>query len=143
MSERIFADRQGAGRALAKPVAQYLSGERVQDRPLVLALPRGGVPVAARIAEAVGAELDLVVARKIGAPGQPEFGVGAIGEDGPPVFDADALNHLRITERDLAGTVEREHTDLGRRIRRYRGDPPAPQAAGRTVLFVDDGPATG
>ncbi|WP_433360935.1 phosphoribosyltransferase family protein [Actinoplanes sp. CA-142083] len=110
---------------------------------LVLALPRGGVPVAVRVAARIGGDLDIVLARKIGAPGRPEFGVGAIAEDGPPVFDEGSLAFLGITEDDLADTVTKERAELARRVRRYREGRPAPAATGRTVILVDDGLATG
>jgi predicted phosphoribosyltransferase len=109
----------------------------------VLALPRGGVPVAVHVAERLRGELDLLLARKIGAPGRAEFGVGAIAEDGPPVFDRGSLDHLGITEAELAATVAAERAELDRRVRRYRGERPAPDPAGRTVVLVDDGLATG
>ena len=138
----IFADRTEAGHALADEVARLL-GPIPRAAPLVLALPRGGVLVAAPVARRVGGELDVVVARKIGAPGQPEFGVGALAEDGSPIFDTQALRAFGHTADDLAGSVDRERGELHRRIRRYRGDRPAPQVAGRTVVLVDDGLATG
>jgi putative phosphoribosyl transferase len=143
MSKQIFADRDEAGRALAEQVARVLSDGALEGRPLVLALPRGGVPVAVPVAERVGGDLDVVVVRKIGAPGQPEFGVGAVAEDGPPVYDPVALRHLGITEADLADTVERERVELSRRVLRYRGNRPAPQVTDRVVVVVDDGLATG
>jgi putative phosphoribosyl transferase len=138
-----FTDRTEAGRALAAEVTRHLSDTGISDRPLVLALPRGGVPVAAEVAAATGGDLDVVVARKIGVPGQPELGVGAVAEDGPPVFDLRALKHLGLTEDDLAATVEQERAELRRRIRRYRGDRPVSDATGRVAIVVDDGLATG
>ncbi|MFC7528228.1 phosphoribosyltransferase [Actinoplanes sp. GCM10030250] len=135
----IFPDRTEAGRALAVSVAERVAGERA----LVLALPRGGLPVAAPVAERLGADLDIVVARKIGPPGHPEFGVGAIAEDGPPVYDPENLRHAGVTERDLTRIVAAERAELGRRIRRYRGDRPAPRVTGRVVVLIDDGLATG
>ena len=135
----IFANRAEAGRALAERLSAIVTA----GNPLVLALPRGGLPVAGPVAERLRGELDIVVARKIGAPGHPEFGVGAIAEDGPPVFDQDSLDHLGITEEDLAATVAAERAELDRRVRRYRGGRPPPRAAGRTVVLVDDGLATG
>nr|WP_296072174.1 phosphoribosyltransferase family protein [uncultured Actinoplanes sp.] len=129
-----------------RPPIPGISGEPegvAPPAPLVLALPRGGVPVAVPVAARIGAELGLVLVRKIGAPGRPELGVGAIAEDGPPVFDPDNLAYLGLTPDDLAGTVERERAELARRVRRYRGGRPAPDAAGRTVVVVDDGLATG
>ncbi len=133
-----FTDRAHAGRELAGALAG-----RLRDRPLVLALPRGGVPVAAEVATATGGDLDIVVARKIGAPGQPEFGIGALAEDGEPVLDARTLADLGVTEADLTETIRRERAEIDRRTRAYRGDRPAPAVAGREVVLVDDGLATG
>jgi predicted phosphoribosyltransferase len=128
---------------LGATVARHIGHLGVERRPLVLALPRGGVPVAARVAETIGGDLDLIVARKVTPPGRPEYGVGALAEDGPPVFDADALHELGLTEADLAGEVERERAELRRRVHDYRGDRPVPDPAGRVVVLVDDGVATG
>lgn len=139
----IFKDRAAAGRALADEIARRMPDGPGPDRPLVLALPRGGVPVAVPVAEKIGADLDVIIARKIGAPGRSEFGVGAIAEDGPPVFDPTALEHLGLTEDELADTVAAERAELVRRLHRYRADRPAPHVTGRTVVLVDDGLATG
>lgn len=109
----------------------------------MLALPRGGVPVAAEVASATGGDLDIVVARKIGAPGQPEFGVGALAEDGPPVLDRPTLADLGVTEADLADTIRRERAEVDRRTHRYRDGRPAPTVEDREVILVDDGLATG
>lgn len=124
-------------------VARHLGNFGLDRRPLVLALPRGGVPVAARVAAAVGGDLDLVVARKIGAPGQPELGVGAIAEDGEPVFDHELLAALGLEPRDLSDAVAAERRELTRRIRVYRGDRPAVDVTDRLAIVVDDGVATG
>ncbi|MBB4905764.1 phosphoribosyltransferase [Actinophytocola algeriensis] len=134
-----FVDRTHAGRELACALAGHVHDER----PLVLALPRGGVPVAAEVASALGGDLDIVVARKIGAPGQPEFGIGALAEDGEPVLDELTLADLGVTETDLAETIRRERAEIDRRTRTYRGDRPAPAVEGREVVVVDDGLATG
>lgn len=139
----LFADRDEAGRELAEEIARLCPPGPAAQRPLVLALPRGGVPVAVPIAAAIGADLGVVVARKIGAPGRPEYGVGAIAEDGPPSFDIEALDALGLTETDLADIVAAERAELARRIDRYRGDRPFPPVTGRTVVLVDDGLATG
>ncbi|MEU8662420.1 phosphoribosyltransferase [Actinoplanes philippinensis] len=136
----IFANRAEAGRALAGRLAAEL-GDPAD--PLVLALPRGGLPVAGPVARRLGGELDIVVARKIGAPGRPEFGLGAIAEDGPPVYDPGNLLWAGATEEGLAGVLAAEREELRRRIHRYRGARPAPAPAGRTVIVVDDGLATG
>lgn len=134
----IFRDRSEAGRLLAERVAAAAG-----DTDLVLALPRGGLPVAAPIAERLGVGLDIVVARKLGAPGHPEFGVGAVAEDGPPVYDQGNLRYAGVTEESMAATCAAEREELGRRVRRYRGDRPAPPVTGRVVVLVDDGLATG
>jgi putative phosphoribosyl transferase len=135
----IFSDRRQAGEALATAVASM----NLPAETLVLALPRGGLPVAQPVASRIHADLDVVVARKIGAPGHPEFGVGAIAEDGPPVFDRENLRRAGVTEADVAQTVEIERAELNRRIHDYRGGRPAPAVQGRPVVLVDDGLATG
>lgn len=111
--------------------------------PLVLALPRGGVPVGVAVAEAIGAEFDLVISRKIGLPWQSDQGVGAIAENGPAVFDRSALAGVGLSVSDLAPAVQRERVELRRRQERYRGSRPAPDVTGRVVVVVDDGLATG
>lgn len=133
-----FTDRAEAGRLLAEQLVPLALTE-----PLVLALPRGGVPVGREIARRLDAPLDVVVTRKIGCPGQPELGVGAIAEGGEPVFDADLLGRLGLTESDLAETVRRERTELDRRVAAYRGDRPLVSVKDRDVVVVDDGLATG
>jgi predicted phosphoribosyltransferase len=142
-TERVFADRAEGGWLLGRKVASYLHDLRITDRPLVLALPRGGLPVAEQVAAAVGGDLDVIVARKIGFPGQPEFGIGAVAEHGPPHFSYGVLRRVGLSEQDLAGDVERERDEVRRRVGRYRGDRPAPEVAGRVVVLVDDGLATG
>ncbi|MEV4641932.1 phosphoribosyltransferase family protein [Actinoplanes sp. NPDC049548] len=143
MSERCFTDRAAAGRLLGVTVARHLGTFGMDRRPLVLALPRGGVPVAAGVAAAVGADLDLVIVRKIGAPGRPELGVGAVAEDGQPVFDDALLAELGLTPADLAATVAVERAELARRVTAYRGGRPAGPVTDRLVIVVDDGVATG
>jgi putative phosphoribosyl transferase len=133
-----FTDRAEAGRVLAERVAAL----GLTD-PVVLALPRGGVPVAHEIARRLEVPFDVLVTRKIGCPGQPELGVGAIAEGGEPVFDAELLRRLGLTERDLDPTVHREQAELARRITAYRGDRALPAIKGRDVVVVDDGLATG
>ncbi len=141
---RVFADRRDAGRALAAGVAAYLRDlPPAPGRPLVLALPRGGVPVGFEVADVVDADLDVTVVRKIGAPGRPELGVGAVAEDEEAVFDDRHLAHLRLRRQELTSTVEEEIAELRRRVRRYRGDRPAPRVGDRVVIVVDDGLATG
>jgi putative phosphoribosyl transferase len=133
-----FTDRAEAGRVLAGRVAAL----GLED-PVVLALPRGGVPVAHEIARRLGVPFDVLVTRKIGCPGQPELGVGAIAEGGEPVFDTGLLRRLGLTERDLDPTTRREQAELARRVAAYRGDRALPPLKGRDVILVDDGLATG
>ncbi len=133
-----FADRAEAGRLLAERAA----GLRLTD-PLVLALPRGGVPIGREIASRLDVPLEVLVTRKIGCPGQPELGVGAIAEGGEPVFDAGLLARLGLFERDLDGTVRQEQDELERRVVAYRGDRGLPPVQGRDVVVADDGLATG
>jgi putative phosphoribosyl transferase len=111
--------------------------------PVVLALPRGGVAVGKPVAERLCAPLDVLVTRKIGHPAQPELGLGAVAEGGTPVFDAELLATLRMTEADLAPVVERERRELARRVAAYRGERALPRLTGRDVVVVDDGLATG
>lgn len=141
-----FADRHEAGVRLAIEVEDRLRqahGDPLVHPPLVLALPRGGVPVAVPVAEVLGAPLDVLVVRKIGAPGREELAVGAVGPDGVLVVNHDVARSLGLdadTIATLALPVERERA---RRARLFRGDRPFPAVGGRTVVVVDDGIATG
>ncbi|MFJ6442722.1 phosphoribosyltransferase [Streptomyces sp. NPDC091649] len=137
-----FRDRGQAGRELAERLLARQAGREVTD-PLVLALPRGGVPVAAPVASELHAVLDVLVVRKIGPPGRPESGIGAIIGDDPPLFDRTALEMLGVEEERLGPEVARERAELHRREKLYRGGRPEPRVAGRTVVLVDDGLATG
>ncbi|GAA3281424.1 phosphoribosyltransferase [Dactylosporangium vinaceum] len=144
--EERFADRTAAGRMLGREIAEYLrqhSTAKTTKQPLVLALPKGGVPVAMAVADTIGAEFDLVISRKIGLPWQSDQGVGAIAENGPAVFDLSAVAAVGLNVHDLAPAVQRERVELRRRQERYRGSRPAPDVAGRVVVVVDDGLATG
>jgi putative phosphoribosyl transferase len=142
MAERVFADRDEAGRALATRIVDR-AGDLIGQQILVLALPRGGVPVARHVADALDADLDVIVARKIGLPGQPELGVGAVTADGPALFDHATLRYLGLDPQTLEPVVQRERAEARRRLRRYRGDRPPAPTAGRPVIVVDDGLATG
>src|SRR5579862_240100 len=115
-----FADRRDAGRRLASQLAA-LAGER----PVVVALPRGGVPVAFEVAMALGAPLEILAVRKLGAPANPEFAVGAIAEDGTAVVNAAVARRVGMSRRRLDATIEREAGELARRIEHYRGGRPA------------------
>jgi putative phosphoribosyl transferase len=141
-----FLDRRTAGRLLGarlRRVFAGLDGSLDLDRPLVLALPRGGVPVGREVAEYLGAPLDVLVTRKIGYPPYPELGVGAIAEGGDPVYDELLVKRLRLSHGVLAPVVERERAELARRVEVYRSGRPPPEVRGRCVILVDDGLATG
>jgi putative phosphoribosyl transferase len=133
-----FRDRREAGRRLA----ERLSGLRASS-PLVLGLPRGGVPVAFEVANALGAPLDVLVVRKLGVPFQPELGMGAVGEDGVRVLNPDVLRQAGVTETQLAAVEARERAEVEERAVRLRRGRPAIPVQGRTVVIVDDGLATG
>lgn len=137
-----FRDRAEAGRALARELRRRQE-QGALPRPVVLALPRGGVPVGREVARALDAPLDVLVARKIGAPAHEEYGVGALAGDDPPLFDRWAMDRLGLTEEALAGVVERERAELHRREDRYRQGRPPPRLDGHTAIVVDDGLATG
>lgn len=135
---RPFRDRAHAGEVLAERLrATGLA------HPVVLAVPRGGVPVAAPVADAAAAPLEVFVARKLGLPGHPEYGVGAIAEGGDPLIDHGLLSRTGRSADDMAAVVEQEREELRRRVEQYRGGRPLPDLAGRRVLLVDDGVATG
>ena len=133
-----FRDRRDAGRRLA---------ERLEDlraeRPVVLGLPRGGVPVAYEVARSLGAPLDIILVRKLGAPMRPEYGIGAIAEEGVRFVDRRALAVLGIDRGQLGRIIAKEQAELDRGLRLYRGDRPAISLRDRTVILVDDGVATG
>src|SRR5690348_1179214 len=115
-----FADRTEAGRALGAVVARHLGDPRPGPRPLVAALPRGGVPVGVQVARAVGADLDVLVARKIGLPWQPELGIGAVTANGPPILDRRMLAYAGLSEDRLRPAIDRERAEVYRRLRRDR-----------------------
>jgi erythromycin esterase-like protein/predicted phosphoribosyltransferase len=136
---RVFRDRSEAGRVLAG----MLSGYRGRKGLIVLGLPRGGIPVAWEVAAALGAPLDAFVVRKLGAPGHDEFAMGALARDGRVVVNDDVLRALRVTPQQLRDVAEREGRELSRREAAYRGGRPPLELAGKTVILVDDGLATG
>jgi putative phosphoribosyl transferase len=135
----IFADRREAGRYLAGKLTEYA------DRPdvLVLALPRGGVPVAYEVARALHAPLDVFLVRKLGVPGREELAMGAIATGGVLVLNEEVVRHLGIPREVLQAAIAAQQEELERRERIYRGDRPPPDVRGRTVILVDDGLATG
>jgi predicted phosphoribosyltransferase len=136
---KIFRDRIEAGIALAERLRQEALGGDV----VVLALPRGGLPVAREVAVALDAPLDVLVVRKIGAPFNPELALGAIAFGGVTVYNDELLAELGLEETELDGVRRREQAELQRRERAYRGERPMPDLAGKTVVLVDDGMATG
>lgn len=138
-SDDRFRDRRDGGAHLARKLAAYA------DRPdvLVLALPRGGLPVAYEIARALKAPLDVFVVRKLGVPGHAELAMGAIAAGGATHLNTDVIDALGIPDDVIAATIAREQRELERRERLYRDDRPRPEVEGRTVILVDDGLATG
>ena len=134
----VFLDRRDAGRQLAARLVPL-----APERPVVISLPRGGVPVAFEVAHALGAPLDVLAVRKLGAPGNPEFGVGAIAEDGTALLNTNDARRVGMTKEVLDATLEREIRELRRRVERYRDGRRQIDVRGRTVIVVDDGLATG
>jgi putative phosphoribosyl transferase len=135
----LYRDRADAGRELAKKLAEY----RDRDDVIVLALPRGGVPVAYEVASALRAPLDVFVVRKLGTPGQPELAMGAIAPGGVRVLNHDVVEALGVPEYMIEEVARAEAEELQRRERLYRGARPPLEVLGKTVIVVDDGLATG
>lgn len=133
-----FSDRREAGQRLAEALAHLRDSQ-----PLVVGLPRGGVVVAAEVASKLAADLDVLVVRKIGAPGQQELGLGAIAEGGVLLLNKPLMSQLRVTRDQLQATIDAENEELQRRLDHYRGDREPIDVTGRTVVVVDDGLATG
>jgi predicted phosphoribosyltransferase len=139
MESRRFHDRAEAGRLLADRLRHYAG----RDDVIVLALPRGGVPVGYEVAKALGAPLDVFVVRKLGVPGYEELAMGAIASGGLIVLNREALQALPITEADIQRAAAAELRELERREEAYRGGYDPPDVEGKTVILVDDGLATG
>jgi len=135
-----FANREDAARQLAKALDRFR-----KDKPIVLALPRGGVPIGYEIARTLHCPLDLVLVRKLGAPYQPELAVGAVVDGEPPeiVVNEDVASALDLTEAFIKKAADRELAEIGRRRKLYLKDRPHPALTGRTAILVDDGIATG
>ncbi|WP_020652202.1 phosphoribosyltransferase [Massilia niastensis] len=136
----VFIDRAHAGKQLARAL-RHLAGH--EGGVLVLALPRGGVPVAFPVAQALHAELDLIIVRKLGMPGQEEYAMGAVGSGGVRVLQPGVPGFMGVTQEQVDEVTQRELAELARRDRRYRGARPQPALRGRCVILVDDGIATG
>ncbi len=136
----LFEDRRAAGRALAEALARYRESD-----PVVLALPRGGVPVGFEVARSLSAPLDLLIVRKIGAPGHPELGIGAVIDGNEPhlVLNDDVIRQVGAPAAYIEAEKRRQLAEIERRRQRYLGDRPAIPVAGRTAIVVDDGIATG
>jgi putative phosphoribosyl transferase len=134
-----FVDRRDAGRVLALGLAKYAN----RDDVIVLALPRGGVPVAYEVASALGAPMDVFLVRKLGTPGHRELAMGAIASGGVRVLNDDVVRWYGIPEAAIERVAREEEQELQRRERAYRDDLPAPDLANRTVILIDDGLATG
>jgi putative phosphoribosyl transferase len=134
-----FFNRTEAGQILAENLSNYANREDV----VVLALPRGGVPVAAEVAKGLNAPLDLFVVRKLGLPGHPELAMGAIASGGVRVFNGEVVNALRIPDEVVDAVSAEELVELQRREKAYRADRPPLDVEGKTVIAVDDGVATG
>lgn len=134
-----FRNRTEAGRILAGELGQYAHRPDV----IVLALPRGGVPVGEAVAGELGVELDVFVVRKLGAPGREELAMGAIAAGGARVLNEQVVSELGVDETRVERTVQREREELERRVRMYRGDAPPPTLRDRICILVDDGLATG
>jgi predicted phosphoribosyltransferase len=134
-----FRDRTDAGRRLAAVLAHLGRGGDL----LVLALPRGGVPVAAEVARALGAPLDIWFAHKIGAPHNPEFAIGSVAETGPPYLQEQIIQSLHVPYSYIREEVAIQQAAIARRARFYRGSRPPPVVADKRVILIDDGVATG
>ncbi|WP_251343466.1 phosphoribosyltransferase [Haloplanus halophilus] len=133
-----FADRTEAGRRLATELRN-----RGVEADVVLAIPRGGLPLGRAVADALDATLDVVAASKIGAPGNPEYAIGAVGSDGSAWLDEDVIDRLGVSDAYVEREREREARAAREKASRYRSDRPAPDLTGRSVVVVDDGAATG
>ncbi|HEY9726293.1 MAG TPA: phosphoribosyltransferase [Chroococcales cyanobacterium] len=139
LSKDLFKDRTEAGQRLAVKLAAYADRQNV----LVLGLPRGGVPVAFEVANALKAPLDVFLVRKLGVPSQEELAMGAIASGGVRVLNEEIVKALRLTEATIDRVAQKEQQELERRERLYRDNRPVPALQGRTVIVVDDGLATG
>ncbi|MHB1667979.1 MAG: phosphoribosyltransferase [Thiomonas sp.] len=134
-----FQDRFAAGRRLARSLQVYAGRHDV----LVLAVPRGGVPVGYEVAQSLGAELDVLIARKLGLPGHPELAMGAIASGGALYLNPEVVDMAGVSQHDIEAVLADERRELQRRETLYRGTRPAASVEGRTVIVVDDGIATG
>jgi len=134
----MFIDRRHAGQELGRALHRYSGTD-----PIVLALPRGGVPIGREVASALDAELDVLIVRKLGAPNNPEFAIGAVGEGGAVVLDEQTVVSMHMDDATLERIVTETRREIDRRVDAYRRGRSLPSLAGRTVIIVDDGLATG
>lgn len=134
----LYRDRQDAGRALAERLKEYAA-----EKPVIIALPRGGVVLGFEVAKALNAPLDIIVARKIGAPFNPEFGIGAIAPGGVSILHDEVIRRLNISKQEVEQIIEKETVEMNRRINLYRKNLPDLDLNNKTVIVVDDGIATG
>lgn len=135
----LFQDRREAGQALARELASFKGSSNL----IVLGIPRGGVVVGHEIAKALGAPIDVYITRKIGAPHNPELAIGAVASDGTLIIDQQLVRRLGVEQDYIEEESRRQKDEISRRLSEYRGDRPSPQLAGKIVILVDDGVATG
>jgi putative phosphoribosyl transferase len=133
----LFANRVQAGQKLAAAL------RNADKNAIVLAIPRGGVVVGYEVAKSLHVPLDVIITRKIGAPGNPELAIGAVAEDGTYILDNSLVEMLGVPQEYIEAEVERQKTEIKRRLQKYRGNAPTPRLAGREIIVVDDGVATG
>lgn len=134
---KVFSNRTEAGKRLAAAL------KSADKDAIVLAVPRGGVLVGFEVADALNIPLDVIITKKIGAPENPELAIGAVAEDGTYLLDDNVVQMLGVTQSYIAAEVQRQKNEIKRRLKTYRGDVPNPEIAGREVILVDDGVATG
>lgn len=142
-SKSFFDDREDAGRQLVHELTSR-QDLKLSEKPIVLGLPRGGVPVAAEVAQALNADLDVLVVRKLGVPFRPELAMGAVGEEGITVLNSRIIEHAEISETQQEEVIRQQRHEVAQRVLRFRpeGRKPLP-LQGRTTIIVDDGVATG
>ncbi len=140
---RKFRDREEAGRLLARKLRVLWHGNIDKSKTVVLALPRGGVPVAYEIAKTLEVPFEVLVVRKIGAPLHPEFGIGAVAEEGFQSVDWNLVKRVGASAEQVEEILDLEKSEVVKRLKKYRGDRTLPSLEGKTVLLVDDGLATG
>ncbi|MDG0817402.1 erythromycin esterase family protein [Bdellovibrio svalbardensis] len=134
----IFQDRHEAGEALGRKLLSYK-----EENPLILAIPRGGVPIAAAVAKILGADMDLLMVKKIGAPNNPELAIGAVSESGEPWLNKKLIRRLNVNTKKIEATLAEKTSEVRNQMKKFRGDSPIKEVKGRTLIVVDDGIATG